>query len=284
MTASSNAHPVRPFLKWAGGKRQMLAQYEAFFPAEPGGAYFEPFVGSGAVFFYLKPRDLFERYVLSDANPELVNLYRVVRDAPAPLLDCLREHAERHSVEYYYALRARDRADGWAAASPLERAARMLYLNRTCYNGLWRVNSQGHFNVPLGRYRAPDIYRPERIRAASNALRAAAIEVQPFDAVLNSARRGDFVYFDPPYVPVSATANFTSYGAEAFGEAEQRRLAEVFAALAARGCRVMLSNSDTPLVRELYAGFRLERVSARRAINSKAGRRGQVDEVVVLSP
>ncbi len=261
----------------------MLAQYEAFFPAGPGGAYFEPFVGSGAVFFHLQPRNLFERYVLSDANVELVNLYQVVRDQPDALLDCLREHDACHSADHYYAVRALDRDPEWANASPLERAARMLYLNRTCYNGLWRVNGRGHFNVPLGRYRQPDIYRPEKIRAASRALQAATLSAQPFDAVLECAQPGDFIYFDPPYVPVSETANFTHYSADSFGEAEQQRLAEVFAALAARGCQVMLSNSDTPLVRELYADFRIERVNARRAINSKAGRRGAVYEVVVLS-
>ena len=283
MTARSNHRPARPFLKWAGGKGQMLAQYEAFFPAEAGGAYFEPFVGSGAVFFHLQPRGLFERYVLSDANAELVNLYQVVRDQPDALLDCLRDHAARHSADYYYTVRALDRDAAWAGASPLERAARMLYLNRTCYNGLWRVNGRGHFNVPLGRYRTPDIYRPEKIHAASQALQAATLTAQPFDAVLDRAQPGDFVYFDPPYVPVSQTANFTGYSADSFGEAEQRHLAEVFAALAAQGCRVMLSNSDTPLVHELYADFRIEKVAARRAINSKAGRRGQVYEVVVLS-
>jgi len=283
MTARSNHRPARPFLKWAGGKGQMLAQYEAFFPAEPGGAYFEPFVGSGAVFFHLQPRGLFERYSLSDANAELVNLYQVVRDQPDALLACLYDHAIRHTPEYYYAVRARDRNPGWADASPVERAARMLYLNRTCYNGLWRVNGRGEFNVPLGRYRKPDIYRPEKILAASRALQHATITACPFDSVLECARPGDFVYFDPPYVPVSQTANFTNYSADTFGEAEQRRLAEVFATLAARGCRVMLSNSDTPLVHELYAGFRIERVLARRAINSKAGRRGEVYEVVVLS-
>lgn len=283
MTADSTSRPARPFLKWAGGKGQMLAQYEAFFPTAPGGAYFEPFVGSGAVFFHLQPRRLFECYLLSDANAELINLYRVVRDNPDTLLACLREHAACHSPDHYYAVRARDRAEGWADASPVERAARMLYLNRTCYNGLWRVNSRGHFNVPPGRYRQPDIYRPDRIDAASRALRSAALDVRPFDTVLDVAQPGDFIYFDPPYVPVSDTANFTSYGAEAFGEAEQRHLADVFAALAARGCRVMLSNSDAPLVHALYADFRIERVAARRAINSKAGRRGPVYEVVVLS-
>ena len=174
MTARSNHRPARPFLKWAGGKRQMLAQYEAFFPAEPGGAYFEPFVGSGAVFFHLQPRGLFDRCTLSDANSELINLYRVVRDQPDALIACLQDHAEGHSPDYYYAVRARDRGPDWASASPLERAARMLYLNRTCYNGLWRVNGRGQFNVPLGRYRQPDIYRPAKIQAASCSARDAA--------------------------------------------------------------------------------------------------------------
>ncbi len=275
-----------PFLKWAGGKGQLLAQYEPFFPREPVCGYFEPFVGSGAVFFHLQGRGLFERAYLSEVNAELITCYLAVRDAVDDLIAALQghecDHAE-HGAAHYYAVRAWDRAPGWASAPLVRRAARMIYLNKTCYNGLWRVNSRGHCNVPMGRYRRPDILNEGRLRAAARALQGAEITVAGFERVLERAGRGDFVYCDPPYVPLSATANFTSYSAASFGEDEQRRLAEVFAALDRQGCRVMLSNSDTPLVRALYRAFRIETVSARRNINSARHKRGAVSEVVVLN-
>jgi DNA adenine methylase len=283
-----NAHENQagPFLKWAGGKGQLLAQYEPFFPQEPVRRYFEPFVGSGAVFFHLQARGLFERAYLSEVNAELIACYLAVRDAVDDLIAALqgheRDHAE-HGAAHYYAVRAWDRAPAWTSAPPVHRAARMIYLNKTCYNGLWRVNSQGHFNVPMGRYRRPDILNEGRLRAASLALQGAEIAVAGFERILERAGAGDFVYCDPPYVPLSATANFTSYSAASFGEDEQRRLAEVFAALDRQGCRVMLSNSDTPLVRQLYRAFRIEMVTARRNINSMRHKRGAISEVVVLN-
>jgi DNA adenine methylase len=276
---------AQPFLKWAGGKKQLLAQYDAFFPTQPTpGGYYEPFVGSGAVFFHLRAQDLFAHYHLSDVNAELINCYCVVRDAVDDLLALLEAHQSRHSKTHYYAVRAQDRDPGWQQhATPLERAARMIYLNKTCYNGLWRVNSKGQFNVPMGRYKNPDIANHDRLRAAAAALQGVEIAVRPFDAVRTLAGPGDFVYFDPPYVPISNTANFTSYAAGAFGLDDQRRLAETFRHLAHSGCRVMLSNSDTPFVREQYAGFCVETVRARRAINSQKGKRGPITEVVVLN-
>ncbi|MEP0764282.1 MAG: DNA adenine methylase, partial [Chloroflexota bacterium] len=267
--SAHNSHVAAPFLKWAGGKGQLLAQYDAFFPTEPMRGYFEPFVGSGAVFFHLQARGLIERAHLSEVNAELITCYLAVRDAVDDLIAALRDHAREHAergAAHYYAVRAWDRAPGWAGVPLVQRAARMIYLNKTCYNGLWRVNSRGHFNVPMGRYRRPDILNEGRLRAASRALREAEIRVAGFEGVLERAGAGDFVYCDPPYVPLSATANFTSYSAASFGEDEQRRLAEVFAALDRQGCRVMLSNSDTPLVRQLYRAFRIETVSARRNI------------------
>jgi DNA adenine methylase len=284
MSASNTgASRAQPFLKWAGGKSQLLDQYAPFFPREPMRGYYEPFVGSGAVFFRLHPRDLFERYHLADVNAELINCYAVVRDDVDALIDLLAEHRDRHSKEYYYTVRARDRDPGWGDASPVERAARMIYLNKTCYNGLWRVNSKGQFNVPVGRYTNPAILDADRLRAASQALAGVTTEVAPFQAVLDRAGPGDFVYFDPPYVPLSETANFTSYAADSFNDSDQQQLADVFGKLARRGCRVMLSNSDVPRVRELYAGFRIETVTARRAINSKSGKRGPITEVLVMN-
>lgn len=281
------AHPqhptARPFIKWAGGKGQLLKQYEPFLPQTSWqGGYFEPFLGSGAVFFHLRGRGLFGHYRLGDGNRELVGCYLAVRDQLAGLVDCLAEHYTRHGPDHYYRVRQWDREPSWEHASPIDRAARLIYLNKTCYNGLWRVNRQGQFNTPLGRYPNPRILDESRLQAASCALQNVELAAEDFAAVLDHADAGDFVYFDPPYVPV-VNNGFTHYSALSFGEAEQRRLADTFAALDRQGCRVMLSNSDTPLVRELYREFRVETVTARRMINSAAAQRGPISEVVVMN-
>jgi DNA adenine methylase len=271
--------PPRPFLKWAGGKQRLLAQYETLFPASAL-RYLEPFVGGGAVFFHLWNTGwLPERAFLFDHNPELVNAYRVVRDELDPLLDLLALHQARHSRDYYYQVRGLDR--GEAALSDLERAARTIYLNKTCYNGLYRVNRKGQFNVPIGRYENPRILDADNLRAASAALQGVQLEVRGFRSLVEIGRAGDFFYFDPPYDPVSKTANFTSYTAGSFRDGDQRALARVFTQLSEAGCLCMLSNSDTDFVRELYQGFRIERVRANRAISRDASGRGAVHEVVV---
>jgi DNA adenine methylase len=271
----------RPFLKWAGGKQRLLQQYEAFFPAGFQ-RYLEPFVGGGAVFFRLSNTGrLPEQVFLFDHNQELVNAYQVVRDELDQLLDLLAIHNEQHGHDYYYQVRALDRGD--AALSDVERAARTLYLNKTCYNGLYRVNRKGQFNVPLGRYENPKILDAANLRAASAALQGVQIEVRGFRSLVDLGQAGDFFYFDPPYDPVSKTANFTNYTAGSFREGDQRDLAWVFAQLSARGCLCMLSNSDTALVHELYQGFRIERVRAKRAISRNPAGRGAIDEVVVLN-
>ena len=278
MTGQTSA---RPFLKWAGGKTQLLAQLAPLIPPRFSG-YHEPFVGSAAVFFYLQAAGSFHstsRPRLTDSNAELINGYQAVRDEVEPVIDLLARHKLRHSKEYYYAVRAQVPAE----LSHVERAARLIYLNKTCFNGLYRVNSKGQFNVPLGRYKNPGIFSAEELRAASWALTDATIEVGDFQSVTKHARSGDFVYFDPPYHPLTATANFTSYTANEFGEKEQRELAEVFRALDAKGCRLMLSNSWTPFILGLYTGFNLVEVKATRQINSDAGKRGKVSEVVVMN-
>jgi DNA adenine methylase len=282
MTSAPPNHRLQPFLKWAGGKGQLLDQFEPFFPSEHMRNYYEPFVGSGAVFFHLRPRNLFEHYHLSDVNCELITCYRVIRDQVDDLITLLAEHNAQHCHKHYYAVREKDRDPAWADQPDVIRAARMIYLNKTCYNGLWRVNSEGHFNVPMGRYTRPAILDEPRLRAASAALQGVTLSVREFDTVENDACEGDFVYFDPPYVPLSATANFTSYAKREFGPDQQRALATTFATLAQQDVRVMLSNSDTPFVRDLYAGFRVETVTARRMINSAKRKRGTVNEVVVL--
>ncbi len=263
----------RPFVKWAGGKRQVLSQYAPFFPKNIH-TYFEPFLGGGAIFFHLQP----SKAVLTDINAELVNVYQHVRDSVEEVLAILREHQKHHSKEYYYSVRAN------LEVSPLERAARFLYLNKTCFNGLYRENSKGHFNVPMGRYKKPAIYNPELLCSASRALQSTAIALESFENILNySLHPHDLVYFDPPYHPISATSRFTSYNRYAFCADDQIRLKETFAELARRGIQVMLSNSDCFFIRELYEGFNIHTIQAARSINSKSERRGKITELLITS-
>lgn len=268
----------RPFLKWVGGKGQLLPELRArFLKAAAAGRYHEPFVGGGALFFDLQRNGHLGRKKawISDNNLNLIETYGAVRDETDRLIDLLRMHKARHNKEYYYAVRAA------VPESRVERAARIIYLNKTCFNGLYRENSRGGFNVPIGNYENPAICDTENLRACAKALAHADVEHRPFDAVLGKAKAGDFVYFDPPYHPVSTTASFTAYASAGFGEPDQRRLAEVFATLADRGVHVLLSNSHTPLIRELYAAHRIEVVGATRNVNSRADRRGAVEEVLV---
>ncbi|HEY9643658.1 MAG TPA: DNA adenine methylase [Coleofasciculaceae cyanobacterium] len=264
--------PPRPFLKWAGGKAQLIQQYQPYFPQDFK-TYYEPFLGGGAIFFHLLPTQA----VLTDINPELVNVYRCVRDSVAALVEHLQVHQRSHSQDYYYAMRST------LGTTPLERAARFIYLNKTCFNGLYRENSKGQFNVPMGRYKDPKIYSPELLEAVARALRHTEIAVRPFDAILEQATAQDFVYFDPPYHPISLTSCFTGYSRYSFGAAEQIRLRDTAAELAQRGVKVMLSNSDCEFIRDLYQGFHIRTISASRAINSKAQKRGKITEVLVTS-
>ncbi|SHE99390.1 DNA adenine methylase [Desulfofundulus australicus DSM 11792] len=260
----------RPPVKWAGGKSQLISQFEPLFPKEYS-LYVEPFVGGGAVFFHLLP----PRAVLIDSNDELINFYLVVRDDLEALLQDLKRH--ENTAEYYYRIRALDPDQ----LTPVERASRFLYLNKTGYNGLWRVNSRGQHNVPFGRYKNPKIVDEPNLRLVSGALKKAEIICDDFSQVLDCAAPGAFVYLDPPYHPLSETANFTSYTPDAFGEDDQRRLAEVFRELDRRGCLVMLSNSDTPFIRELYKNYDIQVVYAKRAINCRADKRGPISELVI---
>ncbi len=271
----------RPFIKWAGGKGRLLDQYAALFPQD-WQRYHEPFLGGGAVFFHLQPQGLMgpgeQGAYLSDINPALVNVYRCVRDQGDALLERLQIHQRLHCREYYYQVRSQHDLSG------LDHAARFIYLNKTCYNGLYRENRQGQFNVPMGQYKKPAIYDPERLRTASVALQGTQLQRQGFTAILDQAQGPtDFVYFDPPYFPLSPTSSFTAYSRAAFGEAEQRQLREVFGVLAQNGVKVMLSNSDCPFIRELYRDFPIHTITAGRVINSKGGRRGKITEVVVTS-
>ncbi len=212
---------------------------------------------------------------LSDSNVNLIETYQGVREHCDEIIRLLENHQTHHSKEYYYALR------GTLPATLPERAARIIYLNKTCFNGLYRENSKGAFNVPMGDYRNPVICNEATLRAASQALKKAVIEARPFTTVLQKAKPGDFVYFDPPYHPVSKTSSFTKYAKGDFGEADQRELAEVFTELTRRGVKVLLSNSYTEFVCELYKGFTVDTVYAARAVNSRADRRGKIEEALV---
>lgn len=273
----------RPFIKWAGGKTQLISQYADYFPARYLN-YYEPFVGGGAIFFHLQPTSA----VLFDINLELVNVYRCVRDQLEELVDRLEEHHEQHSSEHYYAVRAAmqiSKSEDWfAQGSNVDRAARFIYLNKTCFNGLYRENSKGHFNVPLGSYKNPAIYDPEILRADSIALQSAEIQPGSFDQVLQYAHTSDdFVYFDPPYYPISPTSNFTAYNRYAFGEEKQIQLRDVVKELSDRGVKVMLSNSDCEFVRDLYQDFNIHTIHATRNINCNAEKRGKITEVLVTT-
>jgi DNA adenine methylase len=239
------------------------------------GTYYEPFVGGGAVFFELRRRARIGAAKLFDANAELVDCYCAVRDEPEAVLAALAEH--RNDEAHYYEVRALDPASLGRA----ERAARTIFLNRVGFNGLYRVNSKGQFNVPFGRYERPRLLDREGILAASNALAGVSIEVSDFEAAVANAGAGDVVYFDPPYVPVSATSSFTRYAKDDFGPADQERLAQCFRRLVERDAYVLLSNSDTDAARELYRGFKVNALLASRRINSKADRRGAVGEILV---
>lgn len=260
----------RPFVKWAGGKSQVLPELLSRTPRHYE-RYFEPFLGGGALFFASSPAEAH----LSDANPLLVNAYAVVRDHVEELARSLAGHLPTR--EYYYSMREADPS----GLSDVERASWFIYLNKTCYNGLWRVNSKGRFNVPFGRYKNPRVLDEDNLRRVSRALRNAELTCADFEEALAGAGKGDFVYFDPPYHPVSRTSSFTGYLTGGFDLLQQERLAGIFAKLSDAGATAMLSNSDTTEIRRLYSGYRIEAVQAKRAINSRPDLRGAVSELVI---
>ena len=235
----------------------------------------EPFLGGGAMFFARRP----ERALLCDINPALVSTYREVRDNVEEVIGQLGRLARGHSADAYYRVRTRYNQD--RNMDDAQRAAHFLYLNKTCFNGLHRVNRRGEFNVPAGSYVNPRILNEQALRAAGTQLQTAKLRCEGFETLLSHAKPGDFIYFDPPYEPVSETASFTSYSRDGFSREDQTRLRDVFVALDLRRCRLMLSNSDVPFIRDLYGNFRIDQVSAARSINCNAKKRGRVNEVVV---
>lgn len=277
LSDQASASPiVRPFVKWAGGKSQLLSCIHKHIPKRFN-RYWEPFIGGGAFFFSLRA----EQSVISDTNEELINAYRVVReDVEALIVELSAHHYDRDA---YYSVRAWDRLEDFSSVSAVKRAARFIYLNKTCFNGLYRVNSKGFFNVPFGKYSNPKIVDPDNLRRCSEALQSSDIRVGSYLSIEPGVKAGDLVYCDPPYVPISESSSFTSYTKEGFGVEDQVRLRDMCYRLAERGALVVISNSSTPMVEDLYSGFVIHRVQAARAINSKAANRGSVEELIITS-
>ncbi len=275
----------KPFVKWVGGKRQLARQFRDMNLYPPDefnpsiAAYHEPFVGGGAMFFDLLPKVA----VLSDLNSELITTYKVIKKDVDNLIIKLKNYQDKHDKDFYLKIRAQK----VKTLSDLSVAARFIYLNRTCFNGLYRVNKSGQFNVPFGKYKNPLICNEENLKKASKSLNGVKIFNEDYKQVLKRAKQGDFIYFDPPYYPVNRTSSFTSYTAKSFLEKEQEELRDTFLKLHKRGCYVMLSNSDTPFINKLYSvldkKIKINKVYASRAVNSKASGRGKIKEIVVIN-
>ncbi|AFY75396.1 DNA adenine methylase Dam [Synechococcus sp. PCC 7502] len=281
----SNNLILRPFLKWAGGKRQLLPVLRQYIPKNfSSSTYFEPFVGAGALLFDLQPK----KAVINDANKELINCYQTIKDNPDELLELTREYQKNISKDRYYELRELDRKPDFEKLSNVQRAARIIYLNKTCFNGLFRVNSQGQFNVPYGDNKNPIVADDAVIKAISKYLNNNNIIItdKDFKEAVSTTKKGDFIYFDPPYDPLSDSSSFTGYDLSGFGKDEQRRLKEVCDELVDKGCKVLLSNSSTDFIKELYSDknyYTCQEVKANRHINSVGTSRGKINEILVFS-
>lgn len=271
---------LQPFTKWTGGKRQLLPVIRELIP-KTYNRYFEPFVGGGALFFDLAPKDA----VINDFNAELINCYQQIKDNPQELIEILKVHQEYNSKEYYLDLRSADRDERIDMMSEVQRAARILYMLRVNFNGLYRVNSKNQFNVPYGRYKNPKIVDEELISAISVYINNNQLEIKvgDFEKAIVDVRTGDFVYFDPPYIPLSETSAFTSYTHEGFSFADQVRLRDAFKRLSDTGSYVMLSNSSSALVEELYKDFNIHYVEATRTNGAKSSSRGKISEIIVTN-
>lgn len=270
-----------PFVKWVGGKRQLLTELASYYPKKFN-RYFEPFIGGGANLLNLLPK----KATVNDFNEELINAWQVVREQPEKLISLVSEHVDNDSKEYYLDIRLADRDGRLSKMSAVERAARFIYLNKAGFNGLWRVNSKGQNNVPYGAHKKVNI-PIDAIRNDHEYLVTHDVEILQGDykVVVASAQENDFVYFDPPYIPVNQTAAFTSYTKDGFGLAQQEELRDLAIRLADRGVKVMLSNSDVPLIEQLYTDrqFHIHHVQARRSVNSKGNKRGKVGEVIITT-
>lgn len=271
---------AEPFLRWAGGKKKLLPQYEKFFPSpDEYERYIEPFVGGGAVFFYVQSFGP-KRSIIADLNEDLVNAYKAIRDNTNKLLGELEKHKERHGRDYYYVVR-----DNYNSSKQnlVKRAADFIYLNKASFNGLHRVNSKGEFNVPFGHLKNPGVYERENFDLISDLLKQVSIRHSSYEEILRQAKPGDFIYLDPPYFPLEGEKNFTSYLKDAFLEAEHIKLAASFERLHKAGCKLMLSNSDSALIRGLYKDFKIIPIKAKRFINCIGDKRGDVKEILVIN-
>lgn len=268
--------PAKPFVKWVGGKRSLLPELKCQMP-EDFRNYYEPFVGGGALFFELSANGTLHgrRVFLSDMNFHLIHTYQEIKRDVEPLIAKLHEHARNHSKSYYYEIRSDHDCEDRVGI-----AARMIYLNRTCFNGLWRVNRKGEFNVPIGSYKNPKICHASNLRSCHRALADVDVRMSDFAAI--QAGADDFVYFDPPYHPIKETS-FTSYYKSSFGWKEQIALRDFSEELATRGVKIMVSNSDTPFIREIYESFNINQVQAPRLVNSRADKRGLVNELLITN-
>lgn len=267
---------VAPFLKWVGGKRQLMPVINELLPRKYS-TYYEPFVGGGAVLFELQPT----KAIINDFNSELVNTYNIIKNKPEDLIEDLKTHI--NEPDYFYELRSLDRLEEFLSLSDLKRASRVIYLNKTCYNGLYRVNNSGEFNTPFGKYKNPNIVNDITIRAVSKYLNSNDITIinEDFENAVKDIRKGDFVYFDPPYDPVSKSSNFTGYVQGGFNASEQIRLKNLCDNLDSKGVNFLVSNSSTKLILDLYSKYNITLVKANRAINSVASKRGEVEEVLI---
>ncbi len=264
-----------PLLKWVGGKRGLIKHYDKFFPISFN-RYYEPFFGGGAVYFHLLSKGRIQKAKLSDINKELLNVYTVIKTSVEALIRELKSGKYVNDKEVFYNIRAEELSD------PILRATRLIYLNRTCYNGLYRVNKQGKFNVPYGKYpKNVRIFDEKNMRNVSESFQNVVLTDEDFEKAVKNARKDDFVYFDPPYVPLTDTAYFTDYTSEGFGIKEQERLAKVFRELDERGCLVMESNSSASIIGELYKGFDIQTVHAKRYISCDPNGRGGVKETFI---
>ena len=270
----------KPFVKWAGGKRQLMSDLEKNFPTKFG-TYLEPFLGGGAVMFDLLTKESNLKCNVSDLNSDLVLAYITIRDRLEKLIESLENHSKNYhkdSTVYYYEVRNQE------PKNQIEKVSRLLFLNKTCFNGLYRVNSKGKFNVPLGRYTNPNIVNKENLQAVSKTLQSGKIKIscRDFSSIIKDAKKGDFVYFDPPYQPVSDTANFTSYTHRDFTEDDLERLADLANQLNSKGCNVMLSNSNSKTVKKLFSsGWKIKEIKANRAINSNSQKRTGHKEIII---
>lgn len=276
----NNNYLVKPFLKWAGGKRQLLKEYSKYFPDKIK-KYYEPFVGAGAVLFHLQHKTS----IISDKNKDLINCYNCIKNNVEQVIFELKQH--KNEVDYFYYIRDIERTADFLNFTDEQKAARIIFLNKTCFNGLFRVNSQGQFNVPFGKYNNPNFNNEIVLHAVNKYLNATNITIlnEDFAVALENAEKGDFVYLDPPYDPISDTSSFTGYNMDKFNKEDQERLRDCIDNLTEKGCKVMLSNSSTEFIKKLYNErcYKIIPIPAIRSINSDPTGRGKIEELLILN-